>query len=210
MGAELVPKTEDLRILTRLSAQENFIEFCHCHSFKTYMSRDMFLALVHQHHTWSVLQLDCDKIPSMVTSSASSVIIFKNFVQGVKSYTKLLFLPVTFASLNSFSNLYSPINVHEKWSCFHIVVSRLIVYYRLMPQHTYVSQSVNTYFRIGHSYLVNKIFYRKFNAVCLLYSVCVTEIIFQVRLAQIHCFHQHVQGAYKLSEDFAKPCFHKY
>ena len=56
----------------------------------------------------------------------------------MKSYTKLLFLSVTFASLNSFSNLYSPINMHGKWSCFH-TVSRLIVYYRLMPQHTYVA-----------------------------------------------------------------------
>jgi hypothetical protein len=36
MGTQLVPEmVEEFHTLTRLSAEEDFIEFCHCESFKT-------------------------------------------------------------------------------------------------------------------------------------------------------------------------------
>jgi hypothetical protein len=39
MGTELVPElSENLHILMWMSAQESLIEFCHCESFKTYIT----------------------------------------------------------------------------------------------------------------------------------------------------------------------------
>ena len=39
IGKQLVPETSENRhILTRLSARENFFEFCRCESFKTFIT----------------------------------------------------------------------------------------------------------------------------------------------------------------------------